>query len=58
MNKHLITLMLLALVGAAGYYCYQNGCVKKAEVAMEESLTAICDPAQEDCSALEEDLEL
>lgn len=62
MKRNLITLLLVAALGAAGYYCYQNGCMKKAEVVveakMEEALTAICDPAKEDCSALEEDLEL
>jgi len=58
MNKHLIKLLLVAALGAAGYYCYQSGCMKKAEISMGKSLNAICDPAKEDCSAFEEDLEI
>ena len=62
MNKHLITLLLVAALGATGYYFYQNGSVKKAEVevshAIEETLVAICDPDKEDCSGMEEDLEV
>ena len=58
MNNNLIKLaILLALVGA-GYYCYQQGCMKKESERVEEVLNAICDPAKEDCSALEDDLEV
>ena len=56
--KKYMTLIILALLAAAGYYCYQEGFMKKVSVAVEQNLNEICDPAKEDCSDFEADLEV
>ncbi len=57
MNKNMITLFFLVMLVAAGYYCYDQGFFNKEVVQAEKILVEICDPAHDDCSAIEEDLE-
>lgn len=58
MNKNMIRLFFLVMLGAAGYYCYDQGFFSKEAAQVETVLVEICDPAKEDCSGLEEDLEV
>ena len=53
----MITLFFLVMLAAAGYYCYDQGFFNKEVAQVEAVLVEICDPAKEDCSGLEEDLE-
>lgn len=57
MNRNIINLLFLAAIGVAVYYGYQQGYFKKEVAIVEQSLNDICDPREEDCSAIEEDLE-
>lgn len=58
MNKNMIILFFLVMFGAAIFYCYQQGCFSSEIVDVEIVLTENCDPAIEDCSDFEEDLEV
>jgi uncharacterized protein (DUF2164 family) len=52
--------MLLLVLGAAavGFYFYQQGLFQKQAILVEQALENICDPEKEDCSGLEDDLEV
>ncbi len=56
MNKNMVIVFFLVVLAAAGYYCYEQGYFNAEVVQVENALVAICDPAQEDCSDIEEDL--
>ena len=58
MNNDLMKLIILLAFVGGGYYLYQQGFMKKEQVVIAETLNAICDPSKEDCSALEDDLEV
>ena len=58
MNKNMVTLFFLVMLAAAGYYCYDQGCFTKEVAQAEKTLIEICDPAHDDCSAIEQDLEV
>lgn len=55
MNKHIIIIFFLAVALAAGYYAYQQGFFDKGIDRIENVLHEYCDPAQEDCSAFQDD---
>ncbi|MDP3787951.1 MAG: hypothetical protein Q8Q60_01370 [Candidatus Chromulinivorax sp.] len=56
MNKNMVIVFFLVVLAAAGYYCYEQGYFNSEIAQVEQALVDICDPAQEDCSAIEEDL--
>lgn len=56
MNKNMVILFFVVMLAAAGFYCYQQGYFNAEVAQVEQALTDICDPAQQDCSAVEEDL--
>ncbi len=58
MNKNMIILFFVVVVAAAGYYGYQQGYFNAEIAQVEKALNDMCDPRKEDCSAVEEDLEL
>lgn len=58
MNRNLVILFFLVVFAAAGYYCYEQGCFDAGIAHVEKALNTICDPETEDCSALDEDLEV
>jgi hypothetical protein len=58
MNKNMIILFFMVVLGAAGYYCYQQGFFNSEIAQVEKALNDICDPSKEDCSGLDEDLEI
>ena len=57
MNKNMVIMFFLVVLAAAGYYCYEQGFFNREIAQVEKSLNQICDPAKEDCSGLDEDLE-
>lgn len=57
MNKNMVIFFFLVVLAAAGYYCYEQGCFNKGIARVEDALNDICDPAKEDCSGIDEDLE-
>jgi len=58
-SKKIIALFLLALIALAGYHAY-NKVFFNSVVATEgqENITEICDPSVEDCSGLEDNLDM
>jgi uncharacterized ion transporter superfamily protein YfcC len=56
MNKNMVILFFVVMLAAAGYYCYEQGYFNAEIVQVEKALNDICDPTQQDCSAIEEDL--
>ena len=58
MNKNLVMLFFVIIFAAAGFFAYQQGYFNAQIAEVEKRLNDICDPSKEDCSVVEEDLEL
>ena len=58
MNRQMVMLFLVLCAAAAGFYLYQQGLFKKHVAMVEQALDNICDPEKEDCSFLEDDLDV
>jgi hypothetical protein len=54
----MIIMFFLVVAAAAGYYCYEQGFFNSEIEQVEKALNDICDPSKEDCSDIEEDLEV
>lgn len=58
MNKGMVKLFFVVVLAAAAYYCYEQGFFNKGIARAEKVLTEICDPAKEECSELDDALEV
>ena len=58
MNRQMVMLLLVLGGAAVGFYLYQQGLFQKQAILVEQALENICDPEKEDCSGLEDDLEV
>ncbi len=56
MNRQMLVIVVILCCFAAGFYFYQQNLCKKQIMLVEQSLENFCDPEQEDCLDVQDDV--